>query len=92
MKNRTQIEQEQTESMIKNHYENILQKNNSEENDDEEPEFGHFFRQEHINYLEQSLFSLNYSIRWYDVGHPWVIYWITNGISILSNNDSVLEK
>lgn len=67
--------------MIKKHYEQILK--DFDDEDENKHEFGYLFREEHIQYMENALFNLGSSIRWYDCGHPWVIYWVINALSVL---------
>ncbi|EAS03637.2 prenyltransferase and squalene oxidase repeat protein (macronuclear) [Tetrahymena thermophila SB210] len=57
----------------------------SDEEDDEDIEFGVLNKEAHGNYLRKALFDLKFNIRYYDVGHPWVIFWIIHSIYLLND-------
>ena len=49
-------------------------------------------KDQHAAYLFQSLTNNGYSIRHYDSGHPWVVYWTIHGLNLLEDSEYNLSS
>ncbi|KRX10683.1 Terpenoid cyclases/protein prenyltransferase alpha-alpha toroid [Pseudocohnilembus persalinus] len=75
MKNRTKKDQYKTEKSLEQAF--SFYKNNEYQ--------PYLQREETVQYLRKSLFDLKYNVRYYDVAHPWLVYWNLNSLYMLGD-------
>lgn len=49
-------------------------------------------KEQHGSYVVSSMHKMGKSIFGYDVGHPWLLYYITNVLYLLNEKEHQLEK
>ena len=97
--NRSIIEQERVESTVLKKYKSIAdyvaKEATKEDFDEGKPTSSldklHMIstlqKDHHAAYLYQGLTDNGYSIKHYDSGHPWVVYWTIHGLNLLNDSE-----